>query len=63
MESAKIYQSISRVVRECILSGTSSKVDVSNWCRRHAIDYDRSIELMRFAAIQIERDSIEGVAV
>ncbi len=61
MGNTKIYQGIAKVVRECILSGTSSKVDVSKWCRRHAIDYDRDIELMRFAAIQIERDTLEGV--
>ncbi len=59
MESTKIYQGIARVVRECILAGTSSKVDVNKWCRGHAIDYDRDIELMRFAAIQIERDVLE----
>ena len=59
MESAKIYQGIARVVRECILSGTSSKVEVDNWCKRQSIDYDRDIELMRFAAIQIERDVLE----
>ena len=59
MESAKIYQGIARVVRECILSGTSSKVDVDMWCKRHDVNYDRDIELMRFAAIQIERDVLE----
>ena len=59
MESQSIYQAISKLVRECMLSNTSSKVDVNKWCRRHAIDYDRDIELMRFAAIQIERDVLE----
>ncbi len=59
MESQSIYQAISNLVRECILAGTSSKVDVDMWCKRHAIDYDRDIELMRFAAIQIERDVLE----
>ena len=62
MENQRIFQSISAIVKECLLTRTSSKVEVDIWCKRHAIDYDRDIELLRYAAIQIEHDSL-GVVV